>query len=387
MNENDDDDGALGNYFPVAVAAGAGSGEGGEGGTTLPLPHDGAASAYAAASWNEFFGSNHNHANSITDNNNGNGGDASASGMMASSSTATTPFMNDLQLNDHPMVSFSDTGGMGMAAMAGGTKYDESNDYYEDSSPQQHQTTVNGNDMTMRPTSRNGDRPNSCSNSNSIRNSGEHHANDILNFHPDLPFLVTHWLSTFVPPPAPTNTASTTTPFTSSSPRLLAMTANNANTNNNAFEKQRQDAIQLIRHHASSLAHAFQTLGAFGLSSSSSSSSSNVGTIQGAATTWNCRPTTYADMTRKYSHLVNVALPSSTHEKIVGVGRMMDGTSCSRSGSSIGHCLDGNGNRLGALLGALVCASAQEQDSTSVQNGMRGTSSIMPAVELPPPLA
>ncbi len=314
MNENDDD-GEIGNFPMVAVAAvgrAVASGGGGGGGDTTQSRCDG-----ASATWSEF---GYNPDNYNSDFNSG------------------SVIGGDLQINDHPMVSFSDTGGMGMA-VAGGTNHDEVNDYYGDKIMQVSSMKCPSSPRTI------------TTNNNACNISGEHSNEAALNFHPDLPFLVTHWLSTFAPPPPAPRSITTSTPF-SSSPRLLAQQLPvNDDAENNAIEDKRKEALKLIRHHASSLANAFQSLGAFGWSSSSS----NVGTNQSAAT-WNCRPTTYADMTRKYSQLLDVALPSST--------------------SSRGHCLDRHGNQFGALLGALVCASVREDDLRN--DNMKGSSAITP---------
>ena len=320
----------------AAVAAfgrAVGNGGGGGGDTTHPR-FDG-----ASAAWSEFGYCNPDNNNSDFQSGSGIGG-----GMMMASTA--TPFTEDLQISDHPMVSFSDAGGMGMA-VAGGTNNDEVDDYCGDKILQASSMKCTSSPLTTPTTT------NTANNACDI--SGEHSNEAALNFHPDLPFLVTHWLSTFAPPPAPHSIASSN-PL-SSSPRLLTHLLP-ADT----IEETRQEALKLIRHHASSLANAFQSLGAFGWSISSGSS--NVGTTQSAAP-WDCRPTTYADMTRKYSQLLNVTLPSSTHE----MGRRINS-------SSRGHCLDRNGNQSGALLGALVCASVREDESRI--NNMKGSNTITP---------
>ena len=377
MNDNDND-GNIGDFSLPAGAAAIGRaaevGVVGGGGTTTSFPPHGSNAAAASASsaaWND-FGYNHAATRSNPTNNLSNDDDGVLDGirMMASSST-TTHSMDDLQIHDHPMVSFSDTGGIGMA-VAGGTTtnyYDESNEYYGDRMMMQHNRQQQQQDVSMKfPPSRNS----ITANNNNINNSSSM-LNAELNFHPDLPFLVTHWLSTFVPPPPPPTTTTSSSSLSTTSSRQLAQFPANDVTDNNVLDESRKEALTLIRHHASSLANAFQTLGAFGLSSISSSGIIGTQAISSAAAASSTaslpchyRPTTYADMTRKYSQLLNVALPSTP--KIIGVRSNL---------STHGYCLDTNGNRLGALLGTLVCASTREEgmrnNSMKKGSGIRNT--------------
>ena len=132
--------------------------------------------------------------------------------------------------------------------------------------------------------------------------------NNNLQQHPNLPFLVTHWLSQYAPPPS------------SSFSEFTALEEGKNNTTNNT-NNEREEALQLIRQQATKLANAFQTLGAFGQSSSlpasltnnnatsnSSGSGSGIGSddlalLHGFSSS---RPTTYADLSRKYSNLLSI---------------------------------------------------------------------------------
>lgn len=399
MNDNDDD-GNIGDFSLPAGAAAIGRaaavGVVGGGGTTTSFPPHGSNAAAAAsassAAWND-FGYSHaaTRSNPTTNLSNDDDGVLDGIGMAASSST-TTPSMDDLQIHDHPMVSFSDTGGMGMAVAVATTTnyYDGSNEYYGDRMMMQHnqqQQQQQDQDVSMKfPPSSNSITANN-NNIKSSNNTSTNILNEELNFHPDLPFLVTHWLSTFVPPPPPTTstTTSSSTIISTTSPRQLATLPANDATEIDVLDDKRKEALKLIRHHASSLANAFQTLGAFGLSSSSSgtithrssTSSSIVGTqaisSDSAATSSSTdslpcfyRPTTYADMTRKYSQLLNVAIPS-TH------GIIMEERS--NNLSTHGYCLDRNGNRLGALLGTLVGASTREGGDMRNDSMKKGSTS------------
>ena len=132
--------------------------------------------------------------------------------------------------------------------------------------------------------------------------------NNNLQQHPNLPFLVTHWLSQYAPPPS-----------SSSSSEFVAL-EEGTNTNNNTNNNEREEALQLIRQQATQLANAFQTLGAFGQSSSlpASSTNNNVNSNSGSGSGIgsdqlallhgfsSSRPTTYADLSRKYSNLLSI---------------------------------------------------------------------------------
>eukprot|EP00571_Detonula_confervacea_P009850 CAMPEP_0172301324 /NCGR_PEP_ID=MMETSP1058-20130122/3238_1 /TAXON_ID=83371 /ORGANISM="Detonula confervacea, Strain CCMP 353" /LENGTH=2176 /DNA_ID=CAMNT_0013011391 /DNA_START=239 /DNA_END=6769 /DNA_ORIENTATION=- len=131
---------------------------------------------------------------------------------------------------------------------------------------------------------------------NQHNNHMQHHAEQTtatttrdVHHHPDLPFLVTHWLSQYAPP-AQSNDAKTS--LSAQMPSTLGgeiVTAGKDQTNN------RKEALKIIRQQACNLAWAFQTLGAYGQSSH--------------VTTISRRPTTYSDLSRKYSSLLSV--PSS----------------------------------------------------------------------------
>lgn len=101
--------------------------------------------------------------------------------------------------------------------------------------------------------------------------------------HPELPFLITHWLSN----------------YTASLPSAAG-----------AAEKER--ALQTIQNQSIILANAFETLGEFGTSSTQQLSTSSIG-IDGSVPTTaesmvegGTRSTTYADLKRKYSPLLQI---------------------------------------------------------------------------------
>ena len=170
-----------------------------------------------------------------------------------------------------------------------------------------HQPSSSANFATSSSSSPNNTRPKS-SNQLGARQSISmtyQNNNNNLQQHPNLPFLVTHWLSQYAPPP--------------SSSEFAALGGMNNTTNSNNNDK-REEALQLIRQQATQLAKAFQTLGAFGQSSSlpASSTNNNVNSNSGSGSGIgsdqlallhgfsSSRPTTYADLSRKYSNLLSI---------------------------------------------------------------------------------
>ncbi|KAL9187228.1 hypothetical protein ACHAXT_001331 [Thalassiosira profunda] len=143
--------------------------------------------------------------------------------------------------------------------------------------------------------------------------------------HPDLPFLVTHWISRYAPPPPSTtanimsggggdltaggvrsNSASEAGAI-SSGARGPGATAAGPNDGASAVRaapksniEEREEALKVVRESAERLARAFQTLGAFGPSAAAVAAGhqlGNGGDPRGA-------PASYADVARQYAPLL-----------------------------------------------------------------------------------
>lgn len=105
----------------------------------------------------------------------------------------------------------------------------------------------------------------------------------MCDFHPDLPFLVTHWLSTIGPHPI--------TQVSSSSSSSFSLAGKSGVTSTREID----EALLAIRRGASTLASAFQTLGAFGITGRMTTMTHDIATDQHA---------TFSDLSRKYAPLI-----------------------------------------------------------------------------------
>lgn len=106
----------------------------------------------------------------------------------------------------------------------------------------------------------------------------------MCDFHPDLPFLVTHWLSTIVPHPITQVSSSSSSSFSLAGKSGVAAT------------REIDEALLAIRRGATTLASAFQTLGAFGVTGRMTTPMTDVITTDQYAT--------FSDLSRKYAPLI-----------------------------------------------------------------------------------
>jgi len=162
-------------------------------------------------------------------------------------------------------------------------------------------TANNNNHVTFSSTTNNnptqGTQATTNSNNQIIRQQSTTNSNN-NSIHPTLPFLITHWLSNY--------TAASTLSSTTSSSTTATSTAANGN-------REKERALQTIQNQAIILANAFETLGEFGTSSTQqlSTSSSGLGrltTEEGVMekAEGTVRSTTYSDLKRKYSPLLQI---------------------------------------------------------------------------------
>ena len=110
--------------------------------------------------------------------------------------------------------------------------------------------------------------------------------------HPTLPFLITHWLSNYT-----ASLPSTT----------LSSSATSANANGN---REKEKALQTIKNQSIILANAFETLGEFGTSSNAlkgvEGKAEEEGRVLEGSKVEGTRSTTYSDLKRKYSPLLQI---------------------------------------------------------------------------------
>ena len=117
--------------------------------------------------------------------------------------------------------------------------------------------------------------------------------------HPTLPFLITHWLSNYT----------TSLPSTTLSSSAIAITS----ASGISINKEKERALQTIQNQSIILANAFETLGEFGTSSTAllgglEGSNRVDGKLQGSkeGKVEGTRCTTYSDLKRKYSPLLQI---------------------------------------------------------------------------------
>ena len=153
-----------------------------------------------------------------------------------------------------------------------------------------------------------------------------------VHHHPDLPFLVTHWIAHY-------NSLQSNSEISSeeSKSKTDSLFGNN-NVNNIKTQEQKameDEARRRIQRAASDLAWSFQTLGAFG--TSNVDTSSNVG-----------RPATYSDMARKFAPLLATTTASTASTTAAAA------SATNTSSSTFGQ----NDNKSVALLDSLVTSSS-----------------------------
>lgn len=163
-------------------------------------------------------------------------------------------------------------------------------------------STNNNNSPSAQPTAQGQTTQATNSNNQIIRQphkSTTHSNNSSNSIHPTLPFLITHWLS---------NYTSTTN-------------AINGEISSSTTTSEKERALQTIQNQSIILANAFETLGEFGTSSSTAlmeglkgkvEEGNAEGTVEGIKEEGNVtRSTTYSDLKRKYSPLLQIGNGSS----------------------------------------------------------------------------
>ncbi len=123
-----------------------------------------------------------------------------------------------------------------------------------------------------------------------------------LHHHPDLPFLVTHWIAHYDALQSNNSTTVSSTNSEESKFDSFGSTFNKFSNNNHKTQEQKakeEEARRRIQRAAADLAWSFQTLGAFG--TSNTNTSSTVG-----------RPATYSDMARKFAPLLATSTITTT---------------------------------------------------------------------------
>ncbi|KAL3793670.1 hypothetical protein HJC23_010242 [Cyclotella cryptica] len=132
----------------------------------------------------------------------------------------------------------------------------------------------------------------------STKNSKDYTA---VHHHPDLPFLVTHWIDHYASLAGSATTKNKKTPkgHTSNSGAIIPVKDGDEKAN-------KDEALRRIQRAAKDLAWAFEALGAFGDSCKGPLSSNG---DHDAST--HCCPTTYTDLKRKYAPLLSSAIPQN----------------------------------------------------------------------------
>ena len=161
-------------------------------------------------------------------------------------------------------------------------------------------STNNNNSPSAQPTAQGQTTQATNSNNQIIRQPQSTTQSNSSSIHPTLPFLITHWLSN----------------YTAASTLSSAATSSSA-----GGSKEKEKALQTIQNQSIILANAFETLGEFGTSSSTAlmeglkgkvEEGNAEGTVEGIKEEGNVtRSTTYSDLKRKYSPLLQIGNGSS----------------------------------------------------------------------------